>query len=151
MNDEAREIIEEARKTLERTSRENLDKSRLRYRENVAGVDLLYSEPPEDPLEKWRREMGELAEEQASAKSLLAFAREIHHATLRQRSDMNESMKAVNKFAETIVDRIHELGAEVELLRTRMATAETRFEDLKRSFDARPPKSAEVVEMPRRA
>jgi hypothetical protein len=133
---DAQKIIDEARATLARTSRDNLDKSRLRYREMVGGVELLNTERPvETAGERWRKEMGELADERDHAKSLLAFAREIHAATVRQRQDMSESMKAVNQFAATIVEQVHGLSADVDAIKAKLKIAEQRFEDLKRSFD----------------
>jgi hypothetical protein len=83
---------------------------------------------------------------------MLAFAREIHQATIRQRADLQESMKAVNQFAATIVDRVHELEDEVAELKASLKTASIRFDDLKRTVDGRGA-VADVVDLkpPRRA
>ena len=127
-------IIDQARKTISRTSKENLDASRLCYAERHGDTTLVFAEPPEDRVEKWKREQTELMkakdayqEQLGAERERLSMVHQLHASTIKCQHDIAEGMRAVSAFATTIVDR----------LRTKLAIAETRFEDLKRTFDGR--------------
>jgi hypothetical protein len=137
-------IIDQARKTISRTSKENLDASRLCYAERHGDTTLVFAEPPEDRVEKWKREQTELMkakdayqEQLGAERERLSMVHQLHASTIKCQHDIAEGMRAVSAFATTIVDRLDDAFAEIDRLRTKLAIAETRFEDLKRTFDGR--------------
>jgi hypothetical protein len=156
------DILREARATLERTSPQNLEKNRIRYSERMDG-GILYTEPAEDKLTKWRREMTELAEERGAAEAQLAVERErlsmvrsLAESAKQTQRDIAGGLNAVNEFATVIKDRLDDMASEIAELRIKLKISDARFEDLKKSFDARSPAqpsasnapNAEIVDLP---
>jgi hypothetical protein len=139
-------VLAEARQTLKRTSAENL----ARHRDaEPKDSGVRYTEPIETSSERWRREMGELEEERDAERQRLADVQQLHREMIKSRSDVAAGLRAVNQFAATIVARLEEVTEENTQLKNKLSVLETRFEDLKRSVDARGAQpSAEVVELP---
>jgi hypothetical protein len=98
---------------------------------------------------EWATERERRAAELATERERLSMAHQLHESAIRCSADVAASMKAINAFAERIIQRMDDMSSEIDSLRTRLAISDARFEDLKRSVDARPPTStAEVLELP---
>jgi predicted RNase H-like nuclease (RuvC/YqgF family) len=130
-------ILQEAKATLKRTSQENLDRSRIRYEERHGATTLQYSEPPEDRVEKWKRERRELEDDMVRERERISMVAELYRSTMKCQTDIAEGLGTVGRLAEAISNRIDDMGQEIAVLKSKLEIAETRFEDLKRTFDGR--------------
>jgi hypothetical protein len=130
-------IIEEARETLKRTSPDEM----RRRREPLV-------EP--DRIEKWKRDMQELLDERELEKQRMDTVQQLCRIAAHTRQEIAEGLKAVGQLAAAISSRMEEMSDEIGELKARLVIAETRFEDLKKTVDARTTGSgADVVELPK--
>jgi hypothetical protein len=118
-------VIAEAMETLRRTSPEELIKRRQQP-----------SDPVEDPVAKWRREAEEVQAQVDAENERLGMIKQLHQSTMKCQADIAMGLRSVGDLAKAIQGRLDEMSEEIIDLRTRLVRAETRFEDLKRSFDA---------------
>jgi chromosome segregation ATPase len=103
----------------------------------------------EEPLQKWRREMDELTAAREAEKEKMSFVQDLYRGTQRMQRDISMGLSAVNQLAEKITDRLDDLSQEIDELRTKLKVSDARFEDLKKSVDARTTSGTEVVELPK--
>jgi chromosome segregation ATPase len=101
-----------------------------------------------EPLERWRREMGELEAARAAAKGELDGVHRLYASTKALHGELAEGLRAVSELAGKVVDRLDDLEDELGKLRKRVDIAEVRHEDLKRSHDLRGATEAEVIDLP---
>jgi hypothetical protein len=140
-------ILDEARETLERVIKEKPMETRYRHAEpRDSGVR--YTKVVEDRVEKWKREMGELEAARELEKERMGMVQQLYQSTMKCQRDIASGLNAVNQLATAICNRLEDMSEEIETLQTRATIAEARFEDLKRSVDARPTPTAEVVDLP---
>jgi hypothetical protein len=143
-------VIDEARETLQRTSAERLAETR-------DGVTY------EGAAAKWRREIGEMtaarerekaatAAEAEREKAERVAIRRLDRDMLKTRGEIAQGFGAVNQLATKMLERIDDLTEENTQLKAKLSILETRFEDLKRSYDGyERATSAPVVDLKRRA
>jgi hypothetical protein len=130
-----RSVIEEARETLRRTER----LAEARRREPLV---------PEDRIGKWRREMQQLVDERELEKQRMDTVQQLCRIAAHTRKEIAEGLKAVGQLASAISNRLEEMSEEIANLKLKLEVSETRFEDLKRTVDARG-SSAEIVDLPK--
>jgi hypothetical protein len=128
-------VLNEAKETLKRTSPESLAKTRLKYADQDS--DVIYTQPVEDRVERWKREADELEERRIIEKERLSMISRLHESTIRCQQDIAAGLSAVGKLAEAIEGRLDRIDDAINELRTKFKVAEIRHEDLKRSFDSR--------------
>jgi hypothetical protein len=105
-------VLDQARATLERTSPERLAETRPVFEERLGGASVIFAEPPEDKLTKWRREVSEMEAERTMDREILAIVRSLQDSARVCRQDIASGLAAVNKFATIIKDRLEELTEE---------------------------------------
>jgi hypothetical protein len=145
-------VLDEAKRTLERTSPERLAETRPVFEERFGGASVIHAEPPQDRLTKWRREVDELEAERDRDRELLALVHGLQDSARLCRQDIASGLAAVNKFADVIKDRLEEPTEENAQLSAKLSLLETRFNDLKQSFDSRGAQAtsstADVIDLP---
>jgi hypothetical protein len=137
-------ILDEARETLERVSKEKLMKTRYRHAE-PRDTGVLYTEPVEDRVEKWKREMGELEAARELEKERMGMVQQLYRSTMKCQRDIASGLNAVNQLATAICNRLEDMSDEISELRTKLTVAEARIDDL---VKARAAPVAEVVDLP---
>jgi hypothetical protein len=134
-DEEMNKIIEEARATLRRTSPDEM----RRRREPLV-------EP--DRVEKWKRDMQELVDARELERQRMDTVQQLCRVAAHTRTEIAEGLASVGKLASALTNRFEEMSDEIADLRARLVVSEKRFEDLKRTVDARTSSPAEVVELP---
>jgi chromosome segregation ATPase len=130
-------VIAEAKRTLKRTSKENLDATRVQYSERFGDTTVIYAEPPEDRVEKWKREKTEIIDAREAEKERIGVVERTYTEVIRLKSDLNrtnnnllEGMRGVSAYAEAIYGTIEELRADVNNLRAKLAASEAKVDEL---------------------
>jgi chromosome segregation ATPase len=107
-----------------------------------------YTEPVETSVERWRREVEQLERERAAETEKISFVKQLHQDAKRMQRDVAMGLGAVGQLVEAITSRLEGLEDELAKLRKCMDVADARFEDLKKSVDARATKDSQVVDLP---
>jgi hypothetical protein len=145
-------ILDQAKRTLERTSPEKLQESRLVYEENYGGHTTLRQSEPigEDRVEKWKREKTAIMEDREREKARNGIVERTYTAVVRLDSDVKRiesevkhdlvhALKGINAYAEAIYGRVEELSADVDNLRTKLVASEAKVDELTKKLEEKPP------------